>query len=103
MATTTRDFNARAVGVPWVREEDYPAFLAICEDADRLPPTWQRFAQFSEQAEQRYRANGYLVVRAYIDPETFPDWCAQRDTGINSQARMRFAASIADEQSRNRS
>jgi len=95
--TTIRDYSPRAVGIPWVREEDYHTFLAICEDADGFPATWKQFADLSEQAERRYKAQGYIVERAYIGPDTFPDWCRSKDFRINSQARRAFAASIAAE------
>jgi hypothetical protein len=49
--TKLEDYHARAVALPWCREEDYPAFLAICEDADGLPVDWKDFIKFSEQAE----------------------------------------------------
>ncbi len=95
--TRIRDYGPRAVGLPWVRKEDYAAFLAICEDAYGFPATWEEFVQFSEEAERSYKANGLIVERAYIDPETFPDWCARNGERVNSHGRMRFAASIAAE------
>ncbi len=94
---TVDDYHARAVGVLWCRKEDYAAFLAICEDADRLPATWEKFAEFSQTAEDSWKAKGYIVERAYIDPETFPAWCAQRGLSIDSKARMTFAASLVSE------
>ncbi len=92
------DYNARAVGFPWVRKEDYVAFLAICEDADGLPAGWEQFTKFTEEAESRVKAKGYAVVRAYIDPETFSVWCAKNGARVNSEGRMKFAASVAAEQ-----
>jgi hypothetical protein len=93
-----RDYHARAAGIPWVREEDYAAFLAICEDADSLPTTWERFVQFSEEAERRFEADGLIVVRAYIDPDRFPDWCRSQGLRVNSQARQQFSAFVAAQQ-----
>lgn len=100
--TKISDYNARAVGLPWCREEDYAAFLAICEDANSLPSTWEKFIKASEKAEQAWKAQGYIVERAYIDPETFPDWCRTHGVGVNSQGRMRFAAA-AEKHGRNQS
>jgi hypothetical protein len=90
--TTIRDYNARTAGLPWVRKEDYAAFLAIMEDADGLPATWEKFAQLSEEGERAMKADGLIVERANIDPETFPYWCAAHGYGVNSQGRMAFAA-----------
>jgi len=75
-----------------VRKEDYAAFLAICEDAAGFPATWEQFARLTEEAERRYEADGTIIERAYIDPETFPDWCAAHGARVNSQGRMKFAA-----------
>ncbi len=92
--TTIRDYHPRAAGVAWVREEDYPAFLTIMEDANGLPKTWEKFVHFCEEAERSYRADGLIVERTYIDPETFPGWCASHGHRINSKARMAFAAEL---------
>jgi hypothetical protein len=97
--TTVRDCSARAVGILRVREQDYPDFLSICEDADWLPATWQRFAEFTEKAERSDKAQGYIVERAYIDPLTFPDWCRSQGLRVNAHARRTFAASIAEKRS----
>ena len=90
--TTLKDYHARAVGLPWCREEDYPSLLVVCEDSDGLPRTWKRFLEFSEEAERQFKADGYIVERAYIDPEAFPDWCRSNGVRANSNGRMRFAA-----------
>ena len=98
--TKISDYNPRAVGIVWVREEDYAAFLAVMEDANGLPPDWQTFIKFSEEAENSRKAEGHTVERAYIDPNTFPDWCARNDYRVNSNGRMAFAASVAFEKHR---
>ena len=95
--TTIKNYNARAVGVPWVRKEDYEAFLAICEDADMLPETWEKFAYYTEMGENKFRTQGYLVVRANIDPNTFPDWCKCNGVRVDTQGRQKFAAAVAAE------
>lgn len=92
--TKLTDYNIRAAGVIWVRKEDYPAFLAICEDAYGYLATWEEFIERSEKAENALKAQGYVVGRAYIDPEAFPDWCRSRGYWINSEAREAFAASV---------
>ena len=90
-------YNIRAAGVPWVRAEDWLAFLAIMEDRDDSPVSWEIFNQRSEQFESSLKAQGYIVVRAYIDPETFPDWCRTHGHRVNAEGRGSFAASVAAE------
>jgi hypothetical protein len=100
--TTIYDYHPRAAGLPWVRKEDYAAFLRICEDAHGLPTTWEKFIEFSEKAEKGFQTDGMIVERVYIDPETFPDWCRRNGVGVNSQGRMRFAGmAVAEKYGRN--
>jgi hypothetical protein len=95
--TKLSDYSARAVGIPWVREKDYVAFLRIIKDADKMPRTWKEFNQRSEEGERAYQAKGYIVVRAYINPDTFGEWCAANDCGVDTHGRIKFAASVAAE------
>lgn len=89
------DFKPEAAGIPWVREKDYGAFLAISEDAAKLPGTWEEFIGYSKQTEDYFQQQGIRAVRAYIDPATFPAWCKAEGHGVNSKGRMAFAAFIA--------
>ncbi len=89
------------VGLPWCREEDYDAFVAIFEDANNLPKTWKEFVKRYERAEKEFQIAGQSVKRIYINPRTFPDWCARKGYRINAKARERFAAEIAIKEQRN--
>ena len=83
------------VGIPWCREEDYDAFVAIFEDANELPLTRKEFIEPYEQVEKDFQVKGQAVKRVYIDPRTFPNWCAKEGRRVNTKARKRFAAEIA--------
>jgi len=89
------------IGIPWCREEDYSAFRAIFKDADDLPESWKDFIKPRERAEKDFQDKGQLVVRVYINPQTFPQWCARKGYRINAKARDLFAAEIAIKQQRN--
>jgi len=89
------------LGLPWCREEDYDAFLAICEDANELPPLWKDFVRTFERAENDFKSGGKAVRRIYINPRTFPQWCASKGYRINAEARQKFAADIAIKEQRN--
>src|SRR3979490_1344490 len=40
---------------------------------------------------------GHVVLRVYIDPSTFPDWCAAHGTSPGRDGRKKFvAAAVAD-------
>ncbi|MDE2283080.1 MAG: hypothetical protein KGK33_00500 [Hyphomicrobiales bacterium] len=101
--TTIRDYNARAVGIAWFREEDYPAAQTLFESTNYLPP-WEEWLQRAQELEQRFKGEGYIVERVYIDLDTFPDWCAQNGKRIDAQARVDFAAeTVAKKYGRNQS
>jgi len=94
---TIGGFAPRAIGVPWVRKEDWAAFVAIMKDGDDSPISWEVFNQRSEDFERQRTAEGHTVVRAYIDPETFPRWCAEHGHQVDSKGRAAFAAHVAAE------
>jgi hypothetical protein len=101
--TTLRDYNARAVGIGWFREEDYPAAQALFKPTNYLPP-WEEWLKRAEAMENDFKVQGYIVERVYIDPDTFPDWCRERGKRIDAQARMDFASMVvAEKYGRNQS
>ena len=65
------DYHARAAGIAWIRKEDYAACRAVFEDGDEFFPTWEQWEQSAKKSEQEIKAQGYIVERAYIDPDTF--------------------------------
>lgn len=85
----------RAAGMVWYRREDYPRILQIMSDAEKLPRTYDAWAQGAESGEKKFKADGVIVVRAVIDPDTFPNWCAVRGLEINAKARNAFASEVA--------
>ncbi len=85
-------YPVRAVGICWFRKEDYPALLAIFKDADKMPSTWKEWFENAERLEKRAQAEGHITERIYIDPNTFPDWCARNDTTVDRDGRNKFVA-----------
>lgn len=87
-----------AVGIAWYRAEDYDAARRIMADGDQFPATFHEWRMKAEAAEKREQRRGQTVVRVYIDPETFADWCRARRLNVDAQARMKFASATAKEQ-----
>ncbi len=85
------------IGIPWCREEDYDAFRSLFEDFYDLAATWAQFAKTAEDAEPDYQQRGAIVERVYIDPDTFPKWCASQGRRVNASARHRFAWLVAQQ------
>lgn len=77
-----------AAGIPWYRREDYDRILRIMADADKLPRTYDQWLQQAERVERRCKASGMIVVRAIVDPDEFPRWCASRGLNVDAKARV---------------
>jgi hypothetical protein len=86
-----------AVGAYWIKEEDYPTLLKIFDDGDKMPPSWKEWLKMAEEMEQGLKAYGHVVLRVYIDPATFPDWCAAHGTSPGSAGRRKFVAAAVTE------
>jgi hypothetical protein len=78
--TYSEDKPPPAVGAYWIKEEDYPALLQLFEDGDKMPPSWKEWLKMAEEMERGLKAYGHVVLRVYIDPATFPDWCVAHST-----------------------
>jgi len=85
------------VGVYWIDEDDYPALLKIFVDGNRMPPTWKEWLKIAEEMRRGLEAYGHVVMRVYIDPLTFPVWCATHGTVPNGEGRKRFIAAAVNE------
>ena len=94
--TNSEDNPPPAVGAYWIREEDYPA-LQLFDDGDKMPPNWKEWLKMAEEMEQGLKAYGHVVLRVYIDPATFPDWCAAHGTSPGSAGRRKFVAAAVTE------
>ncbi len=95
--TDAEDRPPPAVGVYWIKEEDYPALLRIFDDGHKLPRTWKEWLKMAEEMEHGLKAYGHPVLRVTIDPNTFPDWCAANGTKPNNEGRRRFVAAAVKE------
>lgn len=85
----------RAVGIPWYRREDYARVRKLFKDGDQFPATFDHWLKAAEKTKQVYEADGYIVLKAYIDPSTFPVWCKTRGLDIDANARTEFGSWFA--------
>lgn len=84
-----------ALGMVWYRLEDYDAVRRVMADGHKLPATFVEWRMQAERGEKQMQRSGKTVFRAFIDPETFPDWCRARGLNVDAHARNRFAADFA--------
>lgn len=95
--TSIDDKPLRAVGVYWIREEDYPAARAMFSDGPKMPPAFGDWLRMAVEMESGLKAYGHPVLRVIIDPASFPDWCAANGTTPGSEGRKRFVAAAVTE------
>ncbi|MBW7896541.1 MAG: hypothetical protein H3C27_15645 [Opitutaceae bacterium] len=85
------------MGMVWYKAEHYDAIRRVMADGHKLPATFHEWRMQAETGEKKNRRDGKVVIRAIIDPETFPDWCRARGLDIDAKARMQYAAAVAHE------
>ena len=83
----------------WYQEEHYEQLLAIFDDAELLPPTYQAWLVRAEEKKAEVEAAGDQVMKVFIDPETFPEWCAQKGLPKDAEARTQLALDVAQARS----
>lgn len=88
-----------AIGFSWYHEADYAAALAIMADGNVMPQTYAAWLSKSEKLERELTRDGHKVIRAIIDPATFPDWCRRNGFAqVNADARKMWGAEYAARQ-----
>lgn len=83
--------KVQIVGLSWYRAEHFERLVTLFEDGQKLPSTYAKWLAAAEQLEKKLMGDGFMVVRAYIDPEEFPRWCAANGCKLDAKGRMAFA------------
>lgn len=95
LAEKMRSLNPKnvlsAVGIGWYRPETYTKCLEIFSDRLNFPESYEEWEILAQRTERQMIAQGMRVIRAEIDPATFPLWCSNNGfTTIDQYARMAF-------------
>jgi len=83
------------VGIAWYRKEDYERVRAISDDVHTFPDTFEDWEKRAEERREEMLKLGHVVIKAYIDPDTFPTWCRANRYKVDSKGRMVFASAEA--------
>ena len=83
------------VGLPWFRREYYGILRVMLEDGALLPTSYAEWRAEAEDVEQSLQRSGALVVRAYIDPLEFSEWCRCKSLRLDAAAQAKYADFIA--------
>lgn len=79
----------------WYKEEHYQQLLALFDDAELLPRTYADWLDRALSKKAEVEAAGDQVMKVYIDPETFPAWCAERNLPKDANSRAELALEVA--------
>lgn len=83
----------------WYKKEHYQELLEIFDDAELLPPTYQEWLPRAEEMKAQAEAQGDQVIKVFIDPATFPEWCEKRNQPKDANSRSQLAIEVAQAQS----
>lgn len=83
------------IGIAWYRREDYARLKAMFQDGEKVPGTFDEWLEVAQRVYDTLTTEGIRVVKAHIDPETFPGWCRARGYAMDTPARMAYAQEFA--------
>jgi len=87
--------QVRTVGIAWYRPEDYLSLKAMLRDSEVLPDTYRDWLKNATALYVQLTREGLTVVKAYIDPEEFPEWCNAKEMHMDTRARTLYANECA--------
>lgn len=82
----------------WYKAEDWDRLMGLFSDSHLLPPNYADWLGRAEEMVQQVEKTGDVVVKVFIDPETFPAWCKAQGREMNSDARAELAIQVVQEQ-----
>ena len=83
----------------WYKKEHYNELLGLFDDADQLPLAYEDWLARAEGKKAEVEGAGDQVIKVFIDPLTFPEWCAERGLRKDADARSQLAIEVAQAQS----
>lgn len=83
--------QVQVIGMSWYKEHEYLRIRDIFDDGYKLPSTYSKWLQQAQNNFNNLTAQGNTVIKIYINPDTFPNWCIQRGLSIDSSSRIEFA------------
>lgn len=83
----------------WYKEDDWDTLKEMFDDADMLPKTYDDWLVRAEEMKEKVQEQGDMVIKVFIDPQTFPEWCQSKGLPMNAEARSQLAIEVAQAQS----
>ena len=93
--------QVEVVGQLWFRNAaQYAEYLAIFEDANRLPATFSRWHKLATHAREDALRSGKVAIQVYASVDEFLAFCRSKKIGLDAAARIDFATFKAFEKYR---
>ncbi|MDR5815823.1 hypothetical protein QCE62_19740 [Caballeronia sp. LZ033] len=89
------------IGLAWYREADYDRLKTVFTDGHALPATYVEWLKKAEKIRNARVSKGDVVVKAYIDPDRFSEWCHIHRKNVDASGRTHFAIAVAADFGRN--
>lgn len=98
-AQPAADHQPSIQALVWYKEEHWDTLKEMFADGHMLPPSYQEWLTRAEAMKIEIEAGGDAVIKVFIDPETFPEWCEKKGLPLDSEARSQLAIEVAQAQS----
>ncbi len=83
----------------WYKEDDWDKLIELFTDSHLLPKSYEDWLKRAEEMADKVEAAGDVVMKVFIDPETFPAWCKEKKREMDMNARTELAIEVATHQS----
>jgi len=78
----------------WYRREDYDRILAIMDDAEEFPSSFEEWEDTARRQIDGMRSHGAVIQQIFLDPNQFLAFCEKKGLAKDGTARAEYAASI---------
>ncbi len=83
----------------WYKEEHWDTLTKIFTDSHLLPKSYADWLARAEEMVKKVEGSGDVIMKVFIDPDTFPAWCKEKGREMDSDARAELAIEVATQQS----
>ncbi len=83
----------------WYKEEDWDTLKTLFTDSHMLPGKYSDWLLKAEAMVKKVESCGDIVMKVFIDPDTFPAWCKEKGKEMDMHARTALAIEVATHQS----
>lgn len=83
----------------WYKEEHYQPLLEMFTDKELLPKSFADWEVRAKAAKKEVEAAGDQVIKVFLEPETFAEWCKKNNCPPDAEARSQLAIEVAQSHS----